>query len=184
MKLILASASPRRKEILATLGLPFEVIPADIPENIFHFEDARSVALEKARFIASSHPDSVVLGADTIVVQDQIILGKPDSLQHAKAMIQALSGKTHSVYTGVALVRSVQEIEITDLIETRVTVQEISGREIERYLSEEHVLDAAGAYKIQGGFSRFIDRIEGDYWNVVGLPLSWVYQNLKFFFPF
>lgn len=178
-KLILASASPRRKELMEMLKYPFEVIPADIPEEVKIPSDALVLAENKAAAILKKHPEAVVIGADTIVCIDNEILGKPAGLAGAKEMLLKLSGRQHSVYTGYAIVS--RERNISELVETRVFVEVLSSAEIDFYLQNEHVLDAAGAYKIQGLFSRHIMKIEGDYFNVVGFPVNRIYHNLQKF---
>ncbi|OHD07071.1 MAG: septum formation protein Maf, partial [Spirochaetes bacterium GWB1_36_13] len=150
-KLILASASPRRKEILSLLNIPFEVMPADIEEKISGLSDVVPLAVEKADYIFQKHPESLVLGADTVVIADGEILEKPKNDEDAFRMVKKLSGKTHSVYTGVALLSSQKRFSV--LVESKVTVFPISDEEIRRYIEDEHVMDAAGAYKIQGIFS-------------------------------
>ncbi len=177
--LILASASPRRKEILSLLNIPFQVIPAQIEEIITPPKDAMQMAYEKAETIYEKKPKSFIIGADTIVVCNNKILEKPKSKFDAKNMIKNLSYKQHSVFTGVAVIGP--DIIAKDLIETKVWVNCLEDWEIDEYLKEENVLDAAGAYKIQGCFSRYINKISGDFFNVVGLPLFWIYNNLKNF---
>lgn len=177
MKLILASASPRRKELLKLITDKFDILVADINEHVHSIEDVIKTAKRKADYIFKTNQDCLILAADTVVVSESEILGKPIDVEHAKAMLQKLSGKTHSVFTAVVLKNS--QIEISELIETRIQVSSLTDSEIEHYINEEYILDAAGSYKIQGCFSKFISKITGDYNNVVGLPVYWVYNELK-----
>lgn len=169
--LILASASPRRAELLRQLGLRFQVQPADIDETIGTNESpddyVRRLAVEKAEAI-SLVSEGVVLGADTVVVHRNQILGKPHNRQGAREMLRALSGSWHEVYTGTALVTDATRSSVT---RTKVKFKAISDREVERYLETEEPFDKAGAYGIQGIGSLFVERIEGSYSNVMGLPL-------------
>ena len=169
--LILASASPRRAELLRQLGLRFQVQPADIDETIGKNESpedyVRRLAVEKAEAI-SLVSEGVVLGADTVVVHRNQILGKPHNPQGAREMLRALSGTWHEVYTGTALVTDATRSSVT---RTKVKFKAISDREVERYLETEEPFDKAGAYGIQGIGSLFVERIEGSYSNVMGLPL-------------
>lgn len=169
--LILASASPRRAELLHQLGLRFHIQPADIDETISNNEAShdyvRRLAVEKAEAI-SLVSEGVILAADTVVVHRNRILGKPLNPQGAREMLHALSGSWHEVYTGTALITDVTRSLVT---RTKVKFKAISDREIERYLETEEPFDKAGAYGIQGLGSLFVERIEGSYSNVMGLPL-------------
>jgi septum formation protein len=172
--LILASSSPRRRELLTQAGLVFDVEPAHIDESRLPDEPAKTyvqrLALEKAQTIHARHPRATVLGADTTVVLDEEILNKPTDVADAERMLRALSGRTHQVYTGIAVVSATAQrlhIESTD-----VTFSEISEEDLARYLASGDPLDKAGAYGIQGFAARWIPRIEGDYFNVVGLPIA------------
>lgn len=178
--LILASASPRRHELLAAAGIPHIVKPSHIPEDREADEPAgeyvRRIAANKARAVPSDVCD-VVLGADTVVCVGDEVLGKPWDAQEAARMVRLLSGREHRVLTGIALRKG--ERFIHDLAETRVWFDEISQPEIAAYLESGEAMDKAGGYAIQGYASRFVRRIEGCYHNVVGLPLSLVYRHLK-----
>jgi septum formation protein len=178
--LILASASPRRQELLRNARIPFEVQPADIPEDPLPGEGARAcaerLAGEKARAIAKQRPDDAVLGADTVVVIDGQILGKPVSPADAARMLRMLSGHTHEVITGVCLVANGRCSVASET--TSVTMSEVSENDIAEYVASGEPMDKAGAYAIQGIASRWIPRIEGDYSNVVGLPVALVYRML------
>ena len=179
--LVLASASPRRQELLRNAGIPFEVQPAYIPEDPLPGEDARAcaerLAREKALAIAEMRPTDVVLGADTVVVIDGQILGKPTDTADAKRMLRTLSGRQHEVITGICLVASGQWSVASET--TRVTMSAISDAEIADYIASGEPMDKAGAYAIQGVASRWIPRIDGDYSNVVGLPVALVCRMLR-----
>ena len=171
LELILASASPRRAELLCQLGLRFDVQPADIDETeVDHetpYEFVRRLAEEKAETVSFSS-EGVVLAADTVVVHQDRTMGKPVNPQRAREMLRALSGSWHQVYTGTALVTEITRSVVT---RTNVKFKAISDREIQRYLETGEPLDKAGAYGIQGVGSLFVERIEGSYSNVMGLPL-------------
>jgi septum formation protein len=177
MNLILASQSPRRKELLELLKIPFQVIPANIPELNHTLADVPKTAYNKAMHIFMQNPEAVVIGADTVVYLGNEILEKPKDKGDAARMLGLLSGKEHIVATGVAIVG--KDLKEKGLIQTKVYVDLLSPKEIEDYLEHEDVMDAAGSYKIQGFFSRHIKKIEGDYFNIVGLPVNWIYHILK-----
>jgi septum formation protein len=180
MKTILASSSPRRHEILNIGGIKHIVESLPINEIVdkgkSETEIVKDLALQKAKPIHLLHPNDIVIGADTLVFMNKLILGKPKSLEDARYILQSLSGKTHSVITGVAIYYK----DIVDSFSntTIVSFFDISDEEISEYLQKENVLDKAGAYAIQGFASRYIKGIEGDYFNVMGLPLSQVYHHL------
>jgi septum formation protein len=175
ISVILASASPRRKEILSSLGLKFSVLVADADESC-DIRDPLAFAKELARrkgqaaYALTNDNDSIIISADTIVVCDGEILGKPKDREDAIRMIKRLSGKTHSVITGVGV--TVCGVTETDCSETFVHVDDIPQSEIERYVDSRDPMDKAGAYGIQGAFSRWISGIEGCYFGVVGLPIN------------
>ncbi len=188
MELILASASPRRRELLGYLGLPFSVIPAPGPEEPPDAADAgRTVwflSLQKALQVAKAHPDALVIGADTVVEIDGEILGKPHDEADAARMLRLLSGREHRVYTGVSLVRygvypTVSSYSRTNMEMTRVFFREMTDAEIDAYVATGEPMDKAGAYGYQGRAGLFVERIEGDYYNVVGLPLCLLGQMLS-----
>jgi septum formation protein len=186
-KLILASASPRRAEILTAVGWEFEKQIADIDEIELPDEKpedyVRRLAREKAAVIAGSHQNALVLGADTIVVIENKIIGKPKDFDDARRMLEMLSGNWHEVLTGIALVKVTAgnfETKV-DLQKTRVKFAELSEAEIEFLVERGEPLDKAGAYAVQAQAALFIEKIEGDYWNVVGLPVSLVFRLLKTF---
>jgi septum formation protein len=183
--LILASASPRRAELLTAAGIPFNIRPAHIDETVRPGEDARTyacrVAGEKARAVAAQAPGQPVLAADTVVVIDGQILGKPIDAEDAKRMLRLLSGRTHEVLTAVVLIsargdRSFNEPATdTRLDVTAVEFATLDKAEIDWYVSTGEPSDKAGAYAIQGLASRFVTQIQGSYSNVVGLPVGLVY---------
>jgi septum formation protein len=179
--LVLASASPRRQELLRSAGIPFEVQPADIPEDPLPGETAKAcaerLAREKALAVARQRPHDCVLGADTVVVVDGQILGKPFDAADAARMLRLLSGRGHQVITGVCLVVGGQCSVGSET--TSVTMSEISENDIDDYVASGEPMDKAGAYAIQGIASRWIPRIEGDYSNVVGLPVALVFRMLR-----
>jgi septum formation protein len=180
-KIILASKSPRRAEILRAVGWDFETSPANIDETLLDSEDAityvKRLAREKAEYIAGADPGKLVLGADTVVVVDGEIMGQPSDDQDAQRMLKMLSGKWHEVVTGVALLRG--DEAIVDHERTRVRFAELSDDEVEWYVSTGEPHDKAGAYAIQGVGGIFIKEIEGDYFNIVGLPVRLVYEMLR-----
>ena len=178
--LVLASASPRRQELLRAAGIAFEVQPAHIPEDPLPGEAAKTcaerLARDKALFVARQCPQDVVLGADTVVVIDNQILGKPTNPADAARMLRMLSGREHQVITGICLVVSGECAVGSET--TSVTMSAFSEKEIADYVATGEPMDKAGAYAIQGIASRWIPRIEGDYSNVVGLPVAMVWRML------
>jgi len=198
--LVLASASPRRQDLLRSAGISFQVQPADVDETPLPGESARDcaerLAREKALAVWRTRPDDLVLGADTVVVVDSVILGKPADAGDATRMLRMLSGRTHQVITGVCVVSSTgashsaisanasdSKIENcglrTSSETTLVTFSALTDAEIHDYVGTGEPMDKAGAYAIQGIASRWIPRIEGDYSNVVGLPVARVYRMLQ-----
>jgi septum formation protein len=190
--LVLASASPRRQELLRNAGIPFVARPAGIRETPRRGETppafAERMAREKALAVFGQRPDDFVLGADTIVVVESEILGKPRDAADAACMLRLLSGRKHQVITGVCLAgpqsRSENRNPETGFEDVRsettvVTMDTFSDDEILSYVSTSEPMDKAGAYAIQGRASRWVSRIEGDYFNVVGLPVSLVYKMLR-----
>lgn len=179
-KLVLASASPRRRELLARLGLEFEVCPAALDETPRENERAEALAVRlaraKAAAIAETQPAGRVLGADTVVAKGELILGKPADAAQARDMLGALSGTEHRVVTGLALVAGTRIAEAC--IVSRVWFRALEPVEIARYAASEEPLGAAGSYAIQGGAAGFVARLVGSYTNVVGLPLAAVVQLL------
>ena len=177
--LILASGSPRRKEILDTMGLAYTVDVSDADESFIADPEAMvlELSLRKARAVAAKHDDSIILAADTLVFGAEV-LGKPMDEEHAKSMLRQLSGNWHSVYTGVSIIDTYTGAVLSKADVTRVHFVELSEKDIERYVASGESKDKAGSYGIQGMGGMFIDRIEGSYSNVVGLPMALVRSML------
>lgn len=182
MRIILASGSPRRIELLDQFNIEFEVVPSKIEEVTRNHETpvqtVMGLAFEKANDVASVYPDALVIASDTIVFKDNI-LGKPSSRAEAKAMLDTLNGKVHEVYTGVALIYKNDNISVVDYEKTTVTFNILTDEQIEKYLITNEPLDKAGAYGIQGIGALLVKKIDGDYFNVMGLPLSKLSQLLE-----
>ena len=182
MNLILASQSPRRRELLAVLGIPFTVMHASIDETPQPGEDPKRyvirVAREKANAVAARVSESIILSADTDVAIDGEILGKPASEDDAIRMLKKLSGRCHSVYTAVCVINQAKGETLEALDETHVWFAGLSDEQARDYIRREDVMDKAGAYAIQGYAGVYIPRIEGNYFNVMGLPLPLVHQLL------
>ena len=180
---ILASGSPRRKQLLNQIGLEFTVIPSDVDEDFTLDLPPEAFtehwAREKAKSVAKIHTDSLIVGADTIVVLDGNILGKPKDKKDSFNMLQSLSGKTHEVITGVSFISLEQELDHTFNERTFVSFNTLSDRDIKSYIDIYNPLDKAGSYGIQDWFSVHIHRVEGCYYNVMGLPLSSFYSYFK-----
>jgi septum formation protein len=184
MPIILASASPRRAELLRAAGIEFEVIPAHIDESVHPHETAdayvRRIADAKARAVSARVTDRIILAADTTVVVDEMMLAKPEDDADAKRMLRMLSGRTHAVLTAVAVVRGPERsAPLVEVERTEVEFAPLSEFEIDWYVATGEPRDKAGAYAIQGYASRFVTRIDGSYSNVVGLPVALVYEILK-----
>jgi septum formation protein len=185
MKLLLASHSPRRIELLRNAGFDFEVIPSGIDEGVpipgeLPEDYARRVARAKTLGVAARSPSgSLVLGADTIVTINGLILGKPSGPFDATRMLRMLSGQTHEVITAICLVRAPEQIEALKHETSFVTFRELTEDEVHAYVASHEPLDKAGAYAIQGLASKFVTHISGCYFNVVGLPVSLLYEILK-----
>jgi nucleoside triphosphate pyrophosphatase len=181
-RLILASKSPRRKELLEQAGLAFAIIPSGVDESLIDIKDpeklVKALARAKAKDIAGAYPESWVIGADTIVLINGQILGKPGSLEGARVMIQQLNGQIHEVFTGYAIYCQTLKTCICEFEKTEVHFKHISDEEIEWYLHSEEPFDKAGAYAIQGLGSFLVKRICGSYTNVVGLPVCEVLDHL------
>ena len=187
--IILASKSPRRKELLENIGIKPLIIVSDADENIdesnpeelvkklSHIKAQAVYDKIKADKTIGLHEDDYILGADTIVYANGNVLGKPKDKDDARAMIKTLSGSVHSVYTGFTLIDS-EGNTVSKSVETKVYVYEMSDSEIEDYISTDEPYDKAGAYGIQGLFGKYVEKIEGDYNNVVGLPVSAIYNTL------
>jgi len=178
--IILASSSPRRRELLSMIGLDYrievsgeeEIQPHGLPPEEF----VKTLALQKAQPVAELHPHDCVVGADTIVFLDGEILGKPHTPEVAKAFLARMQGKQHVVYTGVAVLKD-GHADVRHC-ETRVTFSPMTEREIDAYVATGEPLDKAGAYGVQGPGGVFVERVEGNYFNVIGLPLPMLYRML------
>ena len=185
MEIVLASASTRRKELLEKIGLHFTVDPSDYPEDAYvelkPHERAKRVSLEKARAVAARHSNALIIAADTFIVSEGQVMGKPHSPNEAKRMLKALSGRSHVAITGFTILDTTNGKTLSRVVETRIYMRKLSEREIDRYVSSSEPLDKAGAYAIQGLGSVLINRIEGDYYNVMGLSLNSFAQALKSF---
>ena len=184
MEIILASQSPRRKEILSLLDIPFKIMVSEADETVAEglppYFIAESLSLKKAAAVAkSADSDVLVIGADTIVVSEGKILGKPKDEQDACQMLCALSGKWHSVISGVTVFHTKSLKSESFYVETKVKFSDLSQKEIADYVATGEPMDKAGSYGIQGIGAKFVEKIEGDYFNVVGLPLNELYKVLK-----
>ncbi len=184
-ELILASGSPRRKELMEQIGLKFSVCESKASEITYRArpdEVVKELSYEKARAVfENDHRDDVVIGADTVVYVGGSILGKPKNEKQCRQMLEALSGRSHYVYTGVTILwtdnGTPHVLSFTEM--TKVRLHKLSDEEIDEYIASGEPMDKAGAYGIQGSFAKFIEGIEGDYNNVVGLPVARLYQELK-----
>lgn len=183
MEIILASGSPRRAELLKKVLNEFRIIPSRFDESLINESDqviyAEKSSYEKAKEVADKNRDSIVIGADTIVVLDGKIFGKPNDLGHAKEMLKNLSGRTHQVITGLTLFR--QGRSITRHAVTDVTFKPFNEKDIDDYLNSKHVLDKAGSYAIQEIGDKFVKKIKGDRDNVVGLPIALLKEMFRQF---
>jgi septum formation protein len=180
---ILASQSPRRRELLASIGLQFEVIPSAIPEVRGEGESPEEyvgrLSREKAATIAALHPDRWIIAADTTVLLGEQLLEKPADPRDAMRMLATIAGQTHIVYTGVTVMNLSRQYRDTRIAESEVRMLPLSVEDIEWYVATGEPLDKAGAYAVQGKGAMFIDSIHGSYTNVVGLPLALLFQMLR-----
>jgi septum formation protein len=180
-RLILASSSPRRKQLLEMANLCFDILASEIDEQIQENQSpeqiVQSLAYQKAKAVQTIHSDAYVIGADTVVVYNGNILGKPKTEQEAANMLRMLSGNSHDVLTGVAILAPEKETVFVE--RTTVTFWDLTDEEIFEYIATGEPMDKAGAYGIQGRAALFVKRIEGDYFSVVGLPLSRTVRELK-----
>ncbi len=182
-RLILASASPRRADLLSQIGLTFEVYPSEIQETVPHQNISpekvtQQLASLKANAVAERYTDGIVIGADTLVSIENELLGKPLNAEHALQMLTRLSGQCHKVVTGVSLINLKEGHEKTWAEVTHVYFREIQKEEIDYYIKSGEAADKAGAYGIQGRGAAFVKRIDGCYFNVVGLPLASLVEQL------
>ncbi|AUN13252.1 Maf-like protein [[Clostridium] sordellii] len=183
MNIILASGSPRRREILANTNAKFDVLTSDVDERIFKFEEPTQLVLrlafEKCMDIAINNPESLVIGADTIVVLDNEILGKPKNEDEAFDMLSKLSNREHQVITGMSIVNIENNKKIVDYTISNVKFKNLTDQDIRDYISTGECLDKAGSYGIQGYGALLVKEIQGDYFNIVGLPISKLSDILK-----
>lgn len=183
MKWILASQSPRRKELLKLLDHPFDFDQADIEETLRPDlalpQSIEDLAQRKAFAVSHKHPTALIIAADTVVVLGQTILGKPKDAQDAFSMLKSLSGHTHQVITSMALYYQNQTHTFSSI--TRVTFYELSDQAIQKYVDSKECMDKAGAYGIQDHAALFIEKIEGDYYTVMGLPVALLHQEIEGF---
>ena len=175
MHILLASTSPRRRELLELLGLPFRIVPPTFEEtlspNLPPSEQTRQLARDKAQSVANHHPKDLVIGSDTVIEIEGKLLGKPENMQEAKGMLRHLRGRCHQVHTGVAIIQQATHMSI-DFVETaQVWIKPFDETTLQSYLDIEESLGKAGAYSIQGKGAQLIEKIEGDYPTIVGLPL-------------
>jgi len=181
--LILASASPRREQLMNQIGLEFSVIPSDVIEDFSLALPPEAFtehwAREKAKYVAENNPDTMVIGADTIVVLDNKILGKPKNIKDSFSMLQSLSGRTHEVITGMSILNISCEIDFTFNERTLVSFNTLGDSDISYYIDNYNSLDKAGSYGIQDWFSVHVRQIEGCYFNVMGLPLSSFFSHYR-----
>lgn len=183
--LVLASTSPRRAQLLRQVGFEFDVYPSHVDEDFDHRDPvtvAQSLAERKAMEIAKSMQDRIVLAADTIVVLDEHILNKPADHADARRMLTMLSGRTHQVYTGFCLIRLSDDRKLIDIERTDVTFRRLTNEEIDSYIADGTCYDKAGSYGIQDASAIFVERIDGDFYNVVGLPITKIYSRLNQYF--
>lgn len=188
-RIILASESPRRKEIMKTMGIPFEIITANVIERVTQTEPnemVQALAMLKTKpimeqLIYNKEDYFIIIGADTMVFYQEKALGKPRDEAHAAEMLRMLSGNSHQVYTGVSIVlleKGIMNQTLSFAVKTEVVVQPLSEKQILDYIATKEPMDKAGAYGIQGAFGIFIKEIMGDYYNVVGFPIAKIYEEL------
>jgi septum formation protein len=182
-QIILASSSPRRKELLEKAGIKFKVVGSKIKEyldiKLEPHKLAEKLSLEKAKAVQNKFKDAIIISADTLVVCEGKIFGKPTDEKDAEKMLKYLSGKTHSIITGFTVINAKTNKIITGSDETKVTMRKISKEEMESYLKTEEPFDKAGAYAIQGLAKKFIEKVEGDLSNAIGLPIDTILNDLK-----
>lgn len=184
-KIILASSSPRRKDLLSGLGIKFETDPSNYQEDMSLKMSPEKLAiylsLGKAKDVAQKHKDSIVIAADTFCVLNGELLGKPGTKEEAICMLKNLSGNVHSVITGFTIIDTRTNEQTSKSVETKVYFRKISEKEIDAYVASGEPMDKAGAYAIQGFGGLFVEKIEGDYFNIVGLPIAPLYLELQKF---
>ncbi len=184
-KIILASASLRRQQLLRMVGLQFEIEPSHCAEEINSDKEphdlARSISRSKALAVANKHHNAIIIAADTLGVFNGKVIGKPDTEKQAEQILSVLNGNSHSVITGFTIIDIDSKKILTNSVETRVYMRKLTKREIENYVNSKEPMGKAGAYAIQGLGSLLVEKIEGDFFNVMGLPLSALAQSLKEF---
>jgi len=184
-KIILASTSPRRKELLENAGLIFEVAPCDYEEDmtldLMPDELAKFLSKGKAESVAKNFEDAIIISADTFVSFQNKVIGKPHTEEKAKITLRTLSGNTHSVFTGFTIIDTKKEKSISKVVETKVTFKELSDEMIDDYIKNGNPLKYAGSYTLNDIADKFIERIEGDSSNIIGLPVDTVMETLKEF---
>lgn len=184
-KLILASTSSRRKELLQQTGVDFEVVPSKYEEDmtlkLSPFELAKTLSKGKAKDVADRYKNAVVIGADTFLVFKNKLLGKPKNMKDAKRMLTNLGGKTHSVITGFTIIDTDTKKTVSKVVEAKVYFRKLSSEEIEKYIKKDNPLDKAGAYNLLGGAGIFVRKLEGDFFTIIGLPLCSLSLELKKF---
>ncbi len=184
-KIILASASPRRKELLEKIGLKFEIDSSDVTEDLQSDipprELVKKLSMEKAHAVVKKYDDAIIIAADTIGVFEGKIIGKPHTTTEAKKMLNMLNGKSHLVITGYTIIDTKTNKTVSKSVATKVYFRKMTGDEIDAYIKTGEPLDKAGAYAIQGLGALIVEKIEGDYYNVIGLPLSALVVSLKDF---
>lgn len=182
-QLILASASPRREELLSLAGISFRVIPSEVNEGMVGDESPEGHVLrlseEKAASVAGMYPDAWVLGADTVVIINGEVLGKPTRREEARVMMHKLSGRTHRVITGFTLLKATTKARVRKAVTSAVTFREMTAEEMEWYIETEEPYDKAGGYAVQGRAALFIRAISGSHTNVIGLPICEVVEALR-----
>lgn len=180
-KVILASKSPRRKQLLSLLNIDFETIPAEIEEKIDLnnnlVKEIEKLSYQKAMHVYEKHQDALVIGSDTIVKIDNVVLGKPKTYDESIKMLKSLSNKTHEVVTGVSIINKGNAETFSSI--AKVTFYELSDKEIEDYVKTNEPMDKAGAYAIQGIGAKFIKSIDGDFYTIMGLPIGELYHRLQ-----
>ena len=183
MHIVLASSSPRRRELLELLGLTFQIIPPTCEErlspNLSPSEQTRQLARDKAQSVAAVYPQDIVIGSDTVIEIERKLLGKPENMAEAETMLRNLRGKCHQVHTGVAIIHQANTVSINFVKTARVWITSFDEHTLKTYLDTEESLGKAGAYSIQGEGAQLIDKIEGDYPTIVGLPLRRTAQVLE-----
>ena len=184
-RIILASKSYRRQKLLEKIGLSFEIIPSNVENHSQNFsspeEMVKILSLDKARAVASKVNDGIVIGADTIVVFNGKILGKPKNEEDAENMLKRFSNNTHEVITGIAVIDAKNGREMVDCVKTKVTMRRLCDDEIKKYVASGEPLDKAGAYGLQDKAGVFVEKVDGCFYNVVGLPLSRLTEMLRDF---